>query len=742
MNTLSPRVSRRNFLKLSAVAGGGLALGTYLGFTDDALADTSTQVEKATADAAGDSLNAFVRILPTGAILIAAHTPEGGQGVRTSLPMLVAEELEVDWKKITVEVVPLNSIYGVQVAGGSTATPRCYTPLRQMGAAARIMLVEAAAQRWKVPASDCQAIDGHVRHTASGRALTYGELANAAAQLPVPDLKSVPLKNAKDFKIIGQRIGGVDNPAIVTGKPLFGIDQTLPGMLFAVFEKCPVFGGKVANVDLAAIKALPGVRDAFVIEGTSNLNGLMPGVAIVANSTWAALSARRQLKVKWNEGPGASQSWQGFVAKAKELGRKPGEQTLRKDGDLPTGYSGTKKTVEADYLYPFISHANLEPQNCTAWFKDGVMELWAPTQRPQGGQDLISETLGLPKDKVKVNITRIGGGFGRRLSSDFMVEAAAIAHRVQAPIKLTWTREDDLRHDHFRPGGFHFLKGAVDEKGNITAWQNHFITFGNAKGRPGSGGSLSPDEFPARFLPNYQAEMTLLECNIPMGPWRAPGSCVFSWVIQSFLDELAAAGGRDPVELRLSLLKDKGMVSTPGERPNPYDAQRMHDVVKLVAEKAGWGKKLPKGKGQGIAFHFSHRGYFANIAEVTVSRDGTLKVDRVVVVGDVGSQIVNPSGADNQVEGSIVDGISAAGLQAINFEEGRVVEGNFHEYPLLRISQAPHVETHFNLTQHEPTGIGEPALPPLAPAVCNAIYAAIGKRIRSLPFSKTDLSWS
>ncbi len=742
MTTLATSLNRRDFLKLSSFAGGGLILGTYLGLTDDTFASKRDVVAKADS-VGGASLNAFVRIGTDGAIFIAAHSPEGGQGVRTSLPMLVAEELEVDWTDITVELVPLDPIYGTQVAGGSMATPRNYTPLRQLGASARMMLVQAAAQRWGVDSGSCHAAGGRVFHSPSGRSASYGDLAADAAGLPVPDLKLVRLKEPKDFKIIGQRISGVDNPAIVTGKPLFGIDQVLPGMLYAVYEKCPVFGGKVVDGNLAEIKSLPGVKDAFIIEGTSNLNGLMPGVAILADSTWAAFSARRKLKVKWNEGPHANDSWESYLATAGKLAETPGEQLLRDDGDVAKALNTAVRTIEARYEYPFVSHANFEPQNCTAHFKDGVMELWAPTQRPAGGQDLISSVLNLPKDRIKVNITRIGGGFGRRLSSDFMVEAAAIAHRVSAPIKLTWSREDDLRHDHYRPGGIHHLKGGVDAQGNIIAWQNHFVTFGNAKGKaPGSGGALSPDEFPARFLPNYRAEQSMIVTHIPMGPWRAPGSCVFSWVIQSFIDELASAAGRDPLEVRLSLLKDRGMVTTPGERPNGYDAARMYAVVKMAAEKAGWGRKLPRGQGQGIAFHFSHRGYFANVAEVNVSKSGVLKVERVVVVGDVGSQIVNPSGAENQVAGSIVDGLSAAALQEISIAQGRVLTGNFNDYHLLRIADAPHVEVHFNLTDNPPTGLGEPALPPLAPAVANAIFAATGKRIRTLPFSKTDLSWS
>ena len=732
-------LGRRDFLRLSVLGGGGLVLATQIDFLGDAQAAPVT-VAAASSDAA--ALNAFVKIGPDGTVSIAAHTPECGQGVRTSLPMLVAEELEVDWESIQVEVVPLDAAYGAQFAGGSTAMPRCYTPLRQMGATARIMLIGAAAARWNVPVTACHAASGRVIHTPSGRSFSYGEVAADAAKQPVPAAKDVPLKSASEFRIIGRRITGVDNAAIVTGKPLFGIDQKLPGMLYAAFEKCPVFGGRVVSANLTEIKSLPGVRDAFIIEGTKDIRGLVPGVAIIADSTWTAFSARRKLRVKWDEGPHANDSWSGFLEQAQAAGTATPGQTLRRDGDVPAALAATRaeRRVEAVYSYPFISHANLEPQNCTAWFHDGVMELWAPSQRPAGGLDLIHETLGIAKDRIRVHITRMGGGFGRRLSGDFMVEAAAIAQRVSAPVKLTWTREDDLRHDHYRPGGVHFLKGTVDDSGALTAWQDHFVTFGN-QGKPGSGGSLSPDEFPARFVPNYLAETTVLNCGIPMGPWRAPGSCVFSFVIQSFIDELAHAAGRDPLEFRLALLGDRGMVTTPGERGNGYDAARMRGVVTLAAEKAGWGTPLPRGRGRGIAFHFSHRGYFANVAEVTVSPAGVLKVDRVVIAGDVGSQIVNPSGADNQVEGSVLDGLSAA-YQELDLERGRIVQSNFHEYPLLRITEAPRVEIHYRLTDHPPTGLGEPALPPVAPAIANAVFAATGKRIRSLPFSRTDLRWS
>jgi len=409
-------------------------------------------------------------------------------------------------------------------------------------------------------------------------------------------------------------------------------------------------------------------------------------------------------------------------------------KVIRQDGDIDKAFASASKVVEAAYSYPFISHANLEPQNCTAHVTGDRAEIWAPTQNPSAGAGIIASTLGIPKENIIFHILRSGGGFGRRLSADFVIEAAAIAQKAGVPVKLTWSREDDLRHDHYRPGGFHFLKGAVDFAGKISAWRNHSVFFG---------GGLSPDEFPNRFVPNLLGLSSTIENGVPMGPWRAPGSCVFAFVYQSFIDELAHAAGRDPLAVRLELLGDKDEVPGTGERGQPYNAARMKGVVKLVAEKAGWGKKLPRGQGQGLAFHFSHRGYIAQVAEVTVSPAGDLKVDRVVCAADVGSQIVNLSGAENQVQGSIVDGLSAAWRQELNIERGRIVEGNFAEYQLLRSTDAPRkIEIHFLKSDNPPTGLGEPVLPPLAPAVANAIFAATGKRIRQLPFSKTDLSWS
>ncbi|WP_020652197.1 xanthine dehydrogenase family protein molybdopterin-binding subunit [Massilia niastensis] len=737
--------SRRSFLRHGA-AGGAFLLAMS---ADGALAAAA----RASSPASDFVPNAFIRIGRDGSVTLVSKQPEIGQGIKTSLPMVIAEELDVDWKDVRVNQGDLDPAYGGQGAGGSTSTPNNYNDFRRLGATVRAMLVQAASQAWGVPASECSTDKGAVLHAAGKRRLGYGALVEAAAKLPVPDPAQVVLKDPASFRLLGTRIGGVDNAAIVAGRPLFGIDVQLPGMLHAVYAKCPVFGGKPLRANLDAVRALPGVKDAFLIDGTANLNGLRPGVAIVATSTWAAMRARRELKVEWDEGVGADHSWAGFTAQARAAARQPGAATMRKDGDVAAALAGAAKTVEAAYSYPFISHASMEPQNCTAWFKpaDASLELWAPTQNPGSGQALVSTTFGIPKEKIVLHIIRSGGGFGRRLSSDFIVEATAIAQKVNAPVKLTWTREDDLQHDHFRPGGFHFLRGGVDAAGRAVAWQNHFVTFANRVERdgqsvlqPGSGGNLSGDEFPGRWIGNCQLEQTALECRVPMGPWRAPGSCVFAWVFHSFIDELAHAGGRDPLEFRMELLGNKDIVAGTGERGQPYSVARMKSVLQTAADKAGWGKKtFPRGQGQGIAFHFSHRGYVAQVAEVTVSRDGKLKVDRVVVATDIGAQIINLSGAENQVEGSVIDGMSTMMFPELDIDKGRVVQSNFHEYQLLRMPDAPgKIEVHFVKSDYPVTGLGEPALPPLAPAVCNAIFAATGKRVRELPLSKTDLSWS
>lgn len=732
----APALTRREFLRVTGLVGGGFALG--LAGAPELLAQPAGSLDNT---ARQFTPNPFIRITPDGTVTLIAKNPEVGQGVKTSLPMIIAEELEVDFEQVVIEQAPLDPQLGAQFAGGSLSTPMNYDTLRKAGATARTMLIQAAAQTWNVPMTELEAERGTVVHRATGRRLTYGELATTAATLPIPDESQIRLKDVEEFRLLGSRIGGVDNPAIVTGAPLFGLDQSVPGMLHAVYQKCPVFGGTVRSANLAQIKAMPGIRDAFVLEGTRNYHGLLPGVAILGDSTWATFRALRELRVQWDEGAGAHQSSVAFDTRAAELATQPG-QVLRNDGDVTAALASAATTVEARYFYPYIHHATLEPMNAMAWpTKDGGLEILAPTQTPQSALDLVAQTLGTAKDKIKVRFTRIGGGFGRRLVNDYVVEAAAIAHRAGAPVKLTWTREQDTQHGHYRPCGWHHLKAGLDANGNIIAWQNHFVTVGlNNDKEPARSAGMSPVEFPSRWIPNLRFEQSILNTNIPTGPLRAPGSNAISFVMQSFIDELAHAAGRDQVEFRLALLGEDRLVPAPNPQQPGYDTKRMKDVLRAAAEKSGWGKALPRGSGQGVAFHFSHRGYVAEVAEVSVAPDGALKVHRVTVVSDVGP-IMNLSGAENQVQGSIIDGLSGAWLQEVTIERGRVQQANFDTYPLLRITETPQVDVHFIQSDNPPTGLGEPALPPLPPAVCNAIFAATGRRIRSLPLSKHDLRW-
>jgi isoquinoline 1-oxidoreductase beta subunit len=722
----APTFNRRTFLKVTGMVGGGLVLAFYLGDEATALAATADS-DKPFAP------NAFLRVLSDGSVVILSKGPEIGQGIKTAFPMIIAEELDADWTRVKVEQAPVNpAVFGRQSAGGSRSIPTAWDQLRRAGAVGRAMLVSAAAKQWGVPEEECSTSNSVVTHTPSGKHLTYGQLAAKAAALPVPDEKSVKLKERKDWKLLGSWVSGVDNLSVVTGRPLFGIDQVVPNMQYAVFEKCPAVGGKVKSANLDEIKALPGVKNAFVVEGTGKPTEVMPGVAIIANSTWAAISARRKLKVEWDESTASKDSWTNAVAEAGKLAKQSGAETLKNIGDFDKGIVDAK-AIEGFYTYPFVSHAPLEPQNTTAWYRDGEVEIWSPTQTADAALKLVAAVLGIAPEKVTIHQTRVGGGFGRRLMNDYMCEAAQISKQAGVPVKLQWTREDDMQHDFYRVGGFHSFKGGVDKEGKLVAWQDHFITFTTDGQRPVSSGDIAPEEFPALLVPNFRLTQTKLPLQIPCGPWRAPRSNSIAFAVQGFLHELSTTAKRDHLEFLLDLMGEPRWLP-PGNEFS-LNTGRASAVLKLVAEKAGWGKPQPAGRALGLAFHFSHAGHFAGIADVSVSTDKKITLNKVTVCGDVGP-IVNMSGAENQCQGAVIDGFSTMMGLEVSIENGRIQETNFDRYPILRIRNAPQVDVHFIQSDFTPTGIGEPALPPVAPAICNAIFTVTGQRVRTLPLKR------
>lgn len=721
---------RRSFVKLTGLAGGGLVLAFNLGENGSSLIAQT-----------GDTTftpNAFIRISPNGSILVYSKNPEIGQGIKTALPMIVAEELDANWADVVVQQSPINqALYGRQAAGGSRSIPANWDQLRLAGANARTMLVTAAAQEWGIPATECKTEMSEVIHPHSKRRLGYGELANKAAKLPVPHQNTVSLKERKDWKLLGTRVTGVDNHALVTGQPLFGIDQKVPGMFYATYDKCPATGGSVRSANLDEIRLLPGVKDAFILKGTGQVTELMPGVAIVAESTWAAFNAKRHLRVVWDETEASKDSWSGSVERARELSTQQGVETVGSSGNVEEAFSNAETILEGFYSYPFLSHATLEPQNTTAWYRDGSVEIWAPTQTPQRGISNAAKILGITEDRVTLHQTRVGGGFGRRLMNDSVCEAVAISKKFGAPIKLQWTREDDMAHDFYRVGGFHGLRGSFNKEGQLTAWQDHFVTFSADGKNPVSGGNISESEFPAPLVDNFDLTQTMLPLGTPCGPWRAPRSNGIAFAVQCFIHELAVAAGRDHLEFILDIMGQPRWLDPGNSRA--LNTGRAADVIKLAAEKAEWGRRLPKGSGLGLAFHFSHAGHIAEVAEVSVDDNRKITIHRVTVAADVGP-IINLSGAENQCQGAVIDGLSTTLGLGLSIENGRVQESNFDQYPILRIGNAPKVDVHFIQSEHAPTGLGEPALPPIAPAVCNALFAATGHRVRELPLSKEGFS--
>lgn len=728
MTTMS--LSRRRFISASLIAGGGLLFEFSL-----------TGAAEAAESVAAKPLTAFIRVLPGNRFVIGGKNAEIGQGAKTSLPMLIAEEFDIDWSQVTVEQTYADqSVFGAQSAGGSRTTPREWVPMRQAGAAARFMILAAAARQWNVPVEGLTTASGVVMDRRSGRSIPYADLASVAASVTPPDPARLALKNPSDYRIIGQSITGVDTPAIVAGKPLFGIDVAMPGLLHAVLETCPAVGGKLKSANLDEVRKLPGVRHVVTLKGDGQAESLLDGVAILSESWWTANKAREALKVDWDTSEVSRFSTAGYEKRAASLlAGKAGGDILRK-GDAAAAFATARKTVEATYSYPFLAHGTLEPQNTTALFKDGSIEIWAPTQNPESGRRLVAKALGIAPEKIRINFTRIGGGFGRRLMNDYMVQVAAIAAQVPGtPVKLLYRREDEFRRDFFRPAGWHAFKAAVDGKGKLTAFQDHFATFGR-DGEPVRAAELPASMVPANLLENVVLEQSFLETNLPTGWLRAPGSNALGFVSQCFLDEVAEAAGKDLPTLMLELLAVDRTIAD-GERAPAFVTARARAVIEKVVAMSNWKgrKSLPKGRGKGFAFYFSHAGYFAEVLEVSVA-DTQVRVHEAWVAGDVGSQIINPLNALHQAQGSVIDGLSQAlAGQKITQVDGAVEQTNYDGHPFQRIDATPRINVEFLKPDYPPTGMGEPALPPVIPALVNAIHAVTGKRIRSLP---VDLSAS
>jgi isoquinoline 1-oxidoreductase beta subunit len=729
------RLSRRGFIKLTGAAGGGFVLALSLGpAAEKALAQAPSKTDA--------SLNPYVQIRADGKVVLFAKNPDVGQGVKTSLPLIVAEELDADWAHVEVRQSAINAeLYGLQLAGGSTSIPMNFDTLRRAGATARAMLVAAAAQTWNVPAAEISTEKSVARHAKSGRSATYAELAAVAATLPVPSADGVALKPKSAFRLLGTRVTGVDNDAIVRGKPLYSIDQRVPGMLYATYTKAPAIGGRAVSANLDHVRTLPGVKHAFIVEEHGNpvlfdLSGapaVASGVAIVASTTWAAFQAKKALEVQWDERNASHDSWTAAVAEAKRLAAQPPAQVLGQGGDVDAAFA-SGRTVEGMYGYHYVAHADLEPQNCTAWHKGDSVEIWAPTQTPQSAVDAIAKLAALPKEKVLLHQLRGGGGFGRRLANDSVCEAVLISKQAgNLPVKVQWMREDDMAFDYYRAGGFQSFKASVDKQGKLSGFQNHFITFSMDGATPVTSGNIDKAEFPANVVANQQMVQSLIASKIPTGPWRAPGSNVIAFCVQSFLNECAHAANRDHVEFLVELMGEPRKLP-PDPFGGVFNTGRAVAVIKAAAERSGWGRKMPAGRGLGLAFHFSHQGHFAEVADVSVDAAKKITVHKVWVVADIGP-IVNLSSAENQCQGSVVDAVSTATGLKITFENGRVEQSNFDKYPLLRVDKAPEVDVHFLATDYPPTGCGEPAFPPVAPALANAIFAATGQRPRTLPFS-------
>ena len=728
------RIDRRRFLVAGLSLGGAFVIGLPVGRADG-------EDER--------RLGYFIEIRPDGKVIIGNNQPEIGQGLRTALPMLVAEELDIRWEQVEVTSMPLGLVrtedgftwkYGGQGVGGSTGLTSNWQYMREVGARARERLVRAAAERLGVPPGNCRTKDGFVLCPGRGRAIPYSELVTAAAALDEPD-DVPPLKDAGEYRIVGKHRDNLEVRDIVTGKARYGIDTRQPGMRYAVIARSPYLNGRPIGFDDGAARKINGVLDVFIVDGPepgAPYDILASGVAVVADSTWAAIKGRKALVIDWDPGPNASDSSEMFWNDNDRMLDQPG-QVVVDDGDFSVAFNAAETTVTRRYRVPFVSHAPLEPQNCYAFVEEDRCHIVAPTQTPAGASRSASWATGLERDRIHVEFTRSGGGFGRRLSNDYVAEAALISKKTGWPIQLQWTREDDIRNDFYRPGGTHEMRAGLDADGNVVAWAQRLASASKHWRRPNKPDNelwtpeLYPDDFPRHIVPNLQMEYHHNAIGLPRGSWRAPAHTANAFVVQSFIDELAYESGQDPLEFRLRMFGEERELPYEGHGGPTFNPGRLTRLTKFVADRIDYARSRPDGTGVGIAAHFTFGGYAAHAIEVSVSGAGELTIEGIVAAIDCG-YAVHPNAVEAQLQGGTVDGISTALGLEITVRDGQVVQSNFHDYPLARIARFPaRFEAHVLNYDNEPTGVGEIGIPSAAPALTNAIFAATGKRIRRLP---------
>ncbi len=748
-------LNRRRFLISGATATGALLIGMPARL----IASETANIETIGFDADGDNqLGYFITIHPDNTVVIGNNQPEIGQGLRTTLPMLVAEELEIDFSLVSVQQLPLGIVrskdgmawrYGGQGVGGSTGLTGNWTFMREAGAKARLMLQQAAANQWEVDVSEVTAQRGYMIH-ASGKRISYGELVTAAAKLPLPT-EAPALKDIREFKIAGNRQNSVDAKQVVTGQAKFGIDTYVEGMKVAMIVRSPYLDGTVKQIDDAEALKIPGVLKVLKIDGPKPgepYHILASGVAVVAENTWSAMKGRRAIKVTWNRGPFADESTASFDQQAESLLKGDG-QIVRDDGNFNEAFSAAANTVEATYSVPYVSHAPLEPQNCFAHVFDDDggkrCDVIVPTQMPAGVSRSVADVTGIDRMRIEVAMTKVGGGFGRRLTTDYAAEAALISNETGYPIKLVWTREDDMQHDFYRPAGHHHMKVGLDEKNIPVAWTHRLASASKYYRRPNMTddklweAELYPDDFPGNVVPNYRLAYFPVTSGVPRGSWRAPAHTANAFVIQSFIDEIALARGEDPLEYRLKLYGESRELPYEGHGAATFNPARLSRLLKFVAHEIDYGRERVKGIGVGLASHFTFGGYMAHAIEVAIDQSGLLNIQRIVGAIDCG-YAVNPNAVEAQMQGATVDGLSTALNLAITVKDGQIEQTNFHHYPLLTIASVPtNVEMHILNYDEAPTGVGEIPIPTVAPALTNAIVKAGGKRIRRLPLRGQSL---